>query len=208
MAMLQQYNLNTHDTNRIMIRMAEIFVTKDESGVLVPATNESRLAVERMKTGELYGVSVKKKRSAKFLRKWITLLEYAFDLLEDVCPYMEVGGKVVKLDFERFRYDITIMSGFCLPVFNARMEMQLIPESISFANMDEDRFEKLYNASIDVIVNKVLNQNEALQKRGITMEKLSEAVDHIVQYSGNIAARNKRHKPTKEDVACAPQETF
>lgn len=157
--------------------MPDILLIKTGAGVLMPATEEACCQVERLKTGEMYSAKVAFKRNGRFLRKWIVLLEYSFGLLKERAPDTEYRGVKVGLDFDRFRYDVTIMAGFCRPVFNAQMQMRLVPESVSFDSMSEERFDALYDATLNVLIKKVLSMD------GLTKDKLNEAVNHILQFS-------------------------
>lgn len=156
--------------------MPEILLIKD-GDVLRPATGEAREQVERLRDGEMYSAKIVFKRNGKFFRKWFVLLEYAFGILQDRCPETEHNGTKVKLNFKRFRYDVTIMAGFCLPVFNAQMQMRLVPEDISFDSMPEDRFAHLYDATLNVLIEKVLKID------GLTKERLDAAVEHLLSFS-------------------------
>ena len=51
---------------------------------------------------------------------------------------------------------MTILAGFYKPVYNVRGDLRLEAESLSFASMDETRFEKVYRALLTVIWNRVL----------------------------------------------------
>lgn len=156
--------------------MPDILLIKD-GNVLRPATSEAIGQVERLRDGEMYSAKVAFKRNGKFFRKWFVLLEYAFGLLQERCPETEYKGMLVKLDFERFRYDVTIMAGFCRPVFNAQMQMRLVPESVSFDSMSDERFAHLYDATLNVLIEKVLKIDR------LTKEQLDAAVNHLLRFS-------------------------
>lgn len=59
---------------------------------------------------------------------------------------------------ERFRKDLIILAGFYEPTVNIRSEVRLEAKSISFAVMDEIEFERLYNATVDVILRRILTR--------------------------------------------------
>lgn len=157
--------------------MPDILLIKGVDDVLRPATNEAHEQVERLRDGEMYSAKVVFKRNGKLMRKWFLLLEYAFGLLRERCPETEYKGMIVKPDFDRFRYDVTIMAGFCRPVFNAQMQMRLVPESVSFDGMSDERFAHLYDATLNVLIGKVLKID------GLTKEQLDAAVDHLLKFS-------------------------
>lgn len=156
--------------------MPDIFLIKT-NGVLIPATNEAIAQVESLKEGEMYLAKVTLKRNGKFFRKWMKLLEYAFDLFEESRPEVVIGGRVVKPNFRRFRHDVTIMAGFCEPVISASGEIKYIPEDVSFNRMSEERFAHLYDATLDALIEKVLHG------KGLTREKLDEAVNNLLKFA-------------------------
>lgn len=157
--------------------MPDVLLIKDPSGVLRPATDEARQQLEKFKDGEMYMAKVTFKRKGKFHQKWIVLLEYAFGLFCETHPEVVINGIKIKPDFDRFRHDVTIMAGFCRGVINARGEARLIPESISFDSMTEERFDKLYSVSLDVIIEKVLHDKK------MTAAQVDEAVKHILKFA-------------------------
>ena len=65
---------------------------------------------------------------------------------------------VVQKNAERFRKDITILAGYHEMTYRLNGDVRVEAKSISFGSMQEDEFEKLYSACIDVIINKVCTQ--------------------------------------------------
>lgn len=135
--------------------MADILLIKNEAGMLVPATDEAISQIERLKVGETYAAKVTHKKNGKYFRRWFRLMRYAFDVFEKENPGVIHKGELITPDFERFRDDIVIMSGFSKTVMNALGELRQIAESVSPDNMNEARFEQLYNVSLSVLIEKV-----------------------------------------------------
>jgi hypothetical protein len=128
---------------------------KSPSGALVPASEEAGDMLRKIKAGSPVFVEVKRIRNYKFLKKAFALFKLAFDVWEPVEP-LEYKGVPVAKDFDRFRKDITIMAGFYKAVYNARGELRLEADSLSFASMDEDRFEQVFRAVLTVVWNRVM----------------------------------------------------
>jgi hypothetical protein len=116
-------------------------------------------------------------RNGRFFRKWWVLVSLAFDLWAETVPDQEYHGVKVLPDFERFRKDITIMAGFCRPVWNARGELRLEAESLKWSEMTEERFDRLYSATINVILQKILPD------RGLTDEGLRSWADRVMEFA-------------------------
>ena len=82
------------------------------------------------------------------------MLNIGFDAWEP--PEQEFRGLPVGKNFERFRKDCLIAGGFYEPVANLKGEVRAEAKSISFANMDEDQFNQVYNAVATVLLERVL----------------------------------------------------
>ena len=59
---------------------------------------------------------------------------------------------VPEKNFDRFRYDVTILAGYYHNVIRLDGSVRVEPDSISFANMDEDTFSKLYQNILTVLL--------------------------------------------------------
>lgn len=120
-----------------------------KQGDIIRAVNEAYSAyLEGMPDGE-YSMELSRPRNAKFHAKFFSLCRYLFEFFE---PQEQPEGKYGKpeKEFNKFRSDITIAAGYYNPVYNLKGELQLVARSISFANMEQDEFEKLYSAVINV----------------------------------------------------------
>lgn len=150
---------------------------RQPGGALIPATDEDAEALRKVKAGAAVRVEVKQIRNYKFLQKWFTLAKYAFDIWSETVPPQEYKGQPVKPSFDRFRKDLIILGGRFDAVYNARGEVRVEAKSISFANMSEDEFERLYSDTIDVILQKILGGT------GMTEEKLRNHVENVLAYA-------------------------
>lgn len=112
--------------------------------------------VKGMEPGEVLKLSFKKIRNGKYHRKFFALLNFAFDAWEPGRQHKSYKGMPVAKNFERFRKDVVIQAGFYEQTFDLDGRMRLEAQSISFANMDDLEFEKVYSAVADVILQKVL----------------------------------------------------
>ena len=121
-------------------------------------------------TVEVVGV-----RNPKFHGKYFALLNLGFEYWE---PELEYKGRPVEKNFKRFRQDVAILAGYYERVWSITGELRLIAKSISFAKMKQDEFDKLYGASIQVLLDKVM------EHKGWTREKIDEAVNNILMFDG------------------------
>lgn len=157
--------------------MTEIVCIKTAQGAFIPATEEDAEKARRFKVGECTKFDAAQMRNGRFFRKWWLLAKVAFDAASETMPGAEYKGRRVLPDFGRFRKDLTIMAGFYRPVFNARGEMRLEPESLKWGSMTEERFEQLYQASINAILQKVLPDGR------YTEDELRRVVDRVLEFA-------------------------
>jgi len=121
---------------------------------LVACDDDSRAFLSKKKDGSLIFGEFSEPRNQKFHRKFFSLLNYAFenwDPGEIDCKY----GKPEK-NKKLFREYVTIKAGYYSTAFNPDGGFRFVADSISFANMDDDTFEKLYSNVINVILKKIL----------------------------------------------------
>lgn len=134
--------------------MKELVLTKAPGGALVPVDPQAAEYIAKLKLGAGVTATVKLHRNPRFHRKFMALLNLAFDAWEpEEATYK--GQKVGK-NFDQFRRDITILSGHYEMAVNLKGETRLTAKSISFANMDEAEFSELYNSACNVILKRIL----------------------------------------------------
>ena len=157
--------------------MTALHLLRTASGAFVPATEEDADLAKRFRVGSVSRVELKLMRNGDFHRKYFALLKVAYDLWSETMPAQEYHGRPVLPDFDRFRRDLTIMAGFFRPVWNARGELRVEAESIAFGSMTEERFEALYSATINVILQKILPD------RGLTEQGLREWALRVCEFA-------------------------
>ena len=166
--------------------MAEFFVQKVKSATsyaLMPAHESDLEAVKKLPAHQPIRVKVTKIRNVDHHRKYFALLNYAFDVWEPpplsyedmqrACSF-DIMPAAIEKNFDRFRKDIAILSGFFDTTFRVNGDMVFEPKSISFASMDQDEFERLYDKTIDVILKHVL--------KNYTGDELRAVVDSVMEF--------------------------
>lgn len=149
----------------------KIILTKTSTG-LSPADGEAEEYINKLKLGQEVTADIKKARNVRFMRKYFALLDFAFD--QWTPEERTYKNQVVLKNREKFRHDIQILSGYGEPTINIKGELRLVSKSISFASMNEDDFELLYSAAIDVILANVL--------KNYTQEELSKVMDKLLSF--------------------------
>lgn len=154
----------------------KVDVLKSPAGALIPASEEASDLLRKIKVGTALSVEIKRIRNYKFHKKMFALFKLAFDVWEPETP-QTYKGEAVSKDFDRFRKDMTILAGFYKAVYNARGEVRLEAESLSFASMAEDRFEKVFRAVLNVVWNRVL-RNAGYE----TEAEVERVVDELMRF--------------------------
>lgn len=139
---------------------------------LVPVDQASADAMEKLKPNGEYKAVFTQPRNSGFHRKFFALLDVAYEAWP--APDLEHKGVPVMKNRERFRKDIIIQCGFYYLSTGIDGRVRCDAKSISFANMEQDDFEKLYSTAIDVILGKVLS--------GYTKADLDALVNKILGF--------------------------
>lgn len=152
--------------------MATEFFARKLYQSLVPSDFDGAEAMEKLKPSGIYKIVVSQPRNLLFHRKFFALLNAAYKAWE--APELEHRGVKVTKNIERFRKDVIILCGYYDTVVNIDGELRLEAKSISFANMDQVEFDRLYSKAIDVILGKILTH--------YTRKDLDEQVNRILGF--------------------------
>ncbi|MEO7559011.1 MAG: DUF1367 family protein [Nitrosospira sp.] len=125
--------------------------------------------------GEIAQAEMTIPRNGKFHRKFFALLSLGFDSWEPDRKRKSYKGREVAKNFEQFREDITILAGYYVQTFDLKGRMTLKAQSISFANMDDIEFERLYSAVADVLLREVCKNYK-------NREEIDRVVNQIVGF--------------------------
>jgi hypothetical protein len=157
------------------LETVKILLVRTHDG-FVPRDDEAHEACKRFGAGSTVWAEITQPRNLLFHRKFFALVKLAYDAWTETCQTLEYKGQPVLPSFDRFRKDLMILAGFYKPVWNIRGEMRVEADSIAFGNMDQDRFEQVYSAVIDAILQKVL------PNRGFTEQRLRQLVEEVVRF--------------------------
>jgi hypothetical protein len=157
----------------------EILLIRTPNG-FAPADDEAQDQIRKYKLGSLSRLDVVEMRNGAFFRKWWALVKLGYDYFADSCEQHEHKGQRVLPNFNRFRKDITILAGFHHAVWNVNGEMRLEADSLAWASMTEETFGKLYDATIQVLLNKVFNGKRV---QAWTEEELRGVVEDIERFA-------------------------
>jgi len=151
----------------------DVYFTTTMMG-LIPADERSRTWFQKLKLGEAVHADFKRVRNYRFLKKYFALLNLAFDQWEPG----EVNSKFGRPEknFDRFRADLTILAGYYESTIRLDGSVRIEPKSISFSKMSEEDFERLYSATITVLIKHVYGPDMTEDEIRRLVEKYLEFV--------------------------------
>jgi len=95
---------------------------------------------KKLKVGEIYSAEIKKERNPLFHRKFMALCKLGCE-----------NSKNVEMPFDAYRKYATMKAGY-FKTYKTPKGVMIEPESIAFANMDEDKFSEVYGRVLNVII--------------------------------------------------------
>jgi hypothetical protein len=150
----------------------EIFVRKLYNCV-VPADEAQAELFELLKPNSEYKAVFSQARSAAFHRKAFALANIGFEAWNPP-EGQEYNGKPVLKTFEAFRESLTISAGFYDVTWTLEGRMKLKAHSWSWGAADQEKFERMYQAFITVILENILHN--------YTKEDLDEHVSRVLGF--------------------------
>lgn len=157
----------------------ELLFQKGATG-LIPACEESTEWLRKKKLGATVLVDPREMRNGRFFRKWWALVKLGYDYWSECAATIQFKGQAVLPEFDRFRKDITILAGFYHPVVNLKGEVRIEAASLKWAKMSEEEFTKLYDATIQVMLQRVFNGTVC---KSWTESELRSVADQIMQFA-------------------------
>jgi len=127
--------------------------------------------VVKMEPGEIVEVEMVFTRNPHFHRKFFALLTVGFEAWH---PDAVHKGQLVAKNFEQFRGDVIILAGYYTQTWNLDGVVTVRPQSMSFAAMDDAKFEKLYSAVADVLLARVLSNYKDRAELDAVVDKMLE----------------------------------
>jgi hypothetical protein len=152
--------------------MKELVLTKAPGGALIPADPQAAEFIGKLKLGQGVTAAIKRHRNPAFHRKFFALLNLAYDAWDPTVATYK--GQVVGKNFEQFRNDILCIAGHFEMAVNLRGETRVTAKSISFANMDQDEFESVYNSVANAILKRILTN--------YTRDDLDAVIDRLMGF--------------------------
>lgn len=129
---------------------------KAAGGAFVPLDDTTAEALKKFRNGEQYEIEIKEARNPQFHRKVFAFFKFCFDhWAADKTEWRYFDERT---QFEAFRKDLTILAGFkdVYWSINAKegkpAEARFVAKSLAYGNMDQDEFERCYQALITAAI--------------------------------------------------------
>ena len=130
----------------------KIYVKNTLSG-LIPLYNSDFEEKKKLKIGVEYLCDIKKPRNYDYHKRFFAMLNIGWQ-----------NTRFENINFEAYRSYVIMKSGY-YDSFETNSGIMILPQSMSFANMDQSEFERLNNAAIDVIIRDIgVSREELLQE--------------------------------------------
>lgn len=134
---------------------------------LVPLYDSDHDLKQRLRVGSTVRCRVSLPRNYEFHKKFFALVRLTYDNLP--LPLVERWNiRSVDDMLRRFKRDL----GYFTSSVGELGEREIEYRSISFAAMDEEEFERFYNGSVNLVLDKYI--------RGLEREDLTEAVEQFL----------------------------
>jgi hypothetical protein len=133
--------------------LKEIYCLNTEFG-LKPIYGSDYEEKKKLKIGEVYCCKIENARNYEFLKKFFALLELGHQNTKEFKE--DIPSKV-------YRKWAIIKAGY-FDIYHTSKGVMVEAKSISFVNMDEEEFQKVYNGVLDVIIKDIGVDRNIIEK--------------------------------------------
>lgn len=139
--------------------MAEFYMQKGLGGHFDCISEEGVEYANRIKVGTVVLVNVRVPQNARFHRKLMALLRFAYDAWE---PIAEGAGW--QKSFKRFRDDLIILAGYYQDVVDLEGDIRMEAQSLAYDECSAELKEQIYSDVLDVISSHVFSGKYSPEK--------------------------------------------
>ena len=135
----------------------ECFLAKTPSGLLLPVDEDSKQKIDKLKKNQIIHVKYRIPRNYENHKKFFAFLKATFDMQEHFDT------------FEHYRKWLIMKAGWYDAIVTPQNKTVFVAKSISFDQMEEDDFEKLFSTCIDVFLQEL--------GKGMTRDDVLRVID-------------------------------
>ena len=133
----------------------KINIAKMPGGVLIPASDLDAEVLKKLKSGQTYEIEIKRPRNPHFHGKVFAFFNYCFAHWKSDREFMNEKGQ-----FDNFRKEMTVLAGYKDVYFKLDGSCRVEAKSISYGSMEQDEFEDLYKALIQVAMTTIFHGSD------------------------------------------------
>lgn len=134
------------------------FLKKTSGGLLMANNDETADYIDRLPAGQVIVTNIKKSRNPDQHRRYFSFLNKTFEMQE----HYET--------LEHYRKWLAMKSGYYTTIVAPNGNTFFVAESISFDDMDEETFIKLFSSSIDIFLREL--------GQGVDEDELMRVIDY------------------------------
>jgi hypothetical protein len=149
-------------------------LVKVAGGLYAPFDDPTDEKSKRVPVGGLVHGPFKKMRNYRFHKKFFALLNFAYERWDPGAIDSRFGEP--EKNFDRFRKDAIILAGFYNVVVRLDGTTRIEADSISFANMDDERFAAVYNGVLNVFLKRIP------QMAQMGADEVNAVVDQLIAF--------------------------
>lgn len=154
----------------------EVLLTRAPNGALIPISDEEADKMSRFKVGDTIRGEFSVMRNAQFHRKVFSLLQLCFEKFRENVAPAEYKGRQATPCFETWRAQFLILAGHYDVTFDIKGNIRLKAKSLSFANCDQEQFERIYSDLINCALKHTYDAS-------MTERELRDLVEQILRYA-------------------------
>lgn len=136
----------------------KVQMIKSAGGAFVPLDDEQAEALKKFRNGEQYEIEIKLSRNPQFHRKVFAFFKFCFECWSGSHSDLEFQDE--QAQFDTFRKHLTVLAGFKVITYKLDGSFKVEAESLSYANMEQERFEQVYKALINAAIKHVFNNTK------------------------------------------------
>ncbi|THA21343.1 DUF1367 family protein [Histophilus somni] len=138
--------------------MAKYQMMKLAGGVFSPLDDNEAERLKSFRNNEQYEIEIKRQRNPAFHRKVFAFFKFCF---EHWCgEHSDWTFQDETAQFDTFRKHLTVFAGFYIKTWNLKGEVRIEAQSLSYANMEQEEFEKVYQALINAALKHVFGHTQ------------------------------------------------
>lgn len=147
-----------------------LLVCKDRFGALRPADSHTEDVIRSLTVGEVHELKgLSKPRNLRFLRLYFALLRVVMDNLPEDLAYQYPT-------IDHLRWELMLQAGRFEERKTLGGKPYYVPDSISFASMDEIEFDEVFNETLTICARKFLRGADEDQLRQAAVAEIEQHI--------------------------------